>query len=148
MFVIQRPHQPRRSGKLLLVIAATLIVAVAAAARDPKRVTATGDIIVEPPPGKLYHGVFPGGSNGMGGDITSRDLLVYQAAVGKQPTWVYFCNNWYESPAFPYQTAAWIRANGSVPYVRLMLLSSADIPRPDPVYSLQRIIDGNLFKVF
>jgi hypothetical protein len=140
--MIPAPRQPRRSGWCLLVIAAALIAAVAAAARNPKRATTIGDTLVEPPPGKLYHGVFPGGTNGMGGDITSRELLVYQAAVGKHPTWVYFCNNWYESPAFPYRTAAWIRANGSVPYIRLMLLSSAGIPRPDPVYSLQRIIEG------
>jgi hypothetical protein len=80
----------------------------------------------------------------MGGDITRRDLLLYQRAAGKRPTWVYFCNNWYESPAFPRQTASWIRANGSIPYIRLMLLSSYDIPRPDPVYALENILAGKL----
>jgi len=122
---------------------AVLIAATTAAARHPKPLPTTGGAVLEPPPGKLYHGVFPGGTNGMGGDITPRDLQRYQRAVGKRPTWVYFCNNWYESPAFPYRTAAWIRANGSVPYIRLMLLSSARIPRPDPVYALEKILAGD-----
>ena len=78
----------------------------------------------------------------MGGDVTLQDVRVYQHAVGKPVAWVYFWNNWYENPRFPYQTASWIRANGSVPYIRLMLLSSPRIPRPDPVYSLQNIING------
>jgi hypothetical protein len=78
----------------------------------------------------------------MGGDITPSDVQSYKRAVGKQPAWVYFWNNWFESPEFPYRTASWIRANGSVPYIRLMLLSSAEIPRPDPVYSLENIIAG------
>ena len=73
----------------------------------------------------------------MGGDVTLKDVKTYQRAVGKSLAWVYFWNNWYENPHFPYQTASWIRANGSVPYIRLMLLSSPTIPRPDPVYSLQ-----------
>ena len=61
---------------------------------------------------------------------------------GEPPAWVYFWNNWYESPALPYRTASWIRANGSVPYIRLMLLSKPTIPQADPVYSLQNIIAG------
>jgi hypothetical protein len=122
---------------------AVLMAATTAPARHPKPLPTTGGAVLEPPPGKLYHGVFPGGTNGMGGDITPRDLQRYQRAVGKRPTWVYFCNNWYESPAFPYRTAAWIRANGSVPYIRLMLLSSARIPRPDPVYALAKILAGD-----
>jgi hypothetical protein len=99
-------------------------------------------VLMEPPAGNYYQGVFPGSNNGMGGDVTSDDVKVYQAAVGKPVAWVYFWNNWYENPHFPTETASWIRANGSVPYIRMMLLSSPDIPRPDPVYSLKNIIDG------
>jgi hypothetical protein len=142
--VTATPRRDRYAGAFWRVIAAVLIAASAAAARHPKPGPATAGVLLEPPPGKSYHGVFPGGNNGMGGDITPRDLLQYQRAVGKRPTWVYFCNNWYESPAFPLRTATWIRANGSVPYIRLMLLSSARIPRPDPVYSLEKIIAGEL----
>jgi hypothetical protein len=100
------------------------------------------EILAEPPAGKFYHGVFPGGKDGMGADITPGEVKAYQRAVGKRPTWVYFWNNWFESRSFPYQTASWIRDSGSVPYVRLMLLSSREIPTPDPVYTLANIIGG------
>jgi hypothetical protein len=97
---------------------------------------------VEPPAGKLYHGVSPGGRNCMGADIAPSDVLAYERALNKLPAWVYFWNHWYESPQFPFQTASWIRASGSMPYMRLMLLSSPKIPRPDPVYSLENILAG------
>jgi hypothetical protein len=116
--------------------------------RDLTPAPATVSTLVEPPAGKLYHGVFPGGKNGMGADITPQDVLAYQQAVGKHPAWVYFWNNWYESPAFPYETASWIRGEGSVPYIRLMLLSSFKIPRPDPVYSLENILAGKFDPLF
>jgi hypothetical protein len=31
-------------------------------------------VLAEPPAGKFYNGVFPGGKNGMGADITSRSV--------------------------------------------------------------------------
>jgi hypothetical protein len=98
--------------------------------------------IAEPPPRQFYHGVFPGGHNGMGSDIGPADVAAYEETIGKRPTWVYFCDNWYEGAAFPERTAAWIRARGSIPYIRLMLLSSPAIPRPDPLYSLANILRG------
>jgi hypothetical protein len=61
-----------------------------AATLDP---AAAATAIAEPPAGKLYHGVFPGGRDGMGGDISPSDVLGYQQLVGKRPTWIYFCSS-------------------------------------------------------
>jgi hypothetical protein len=98
--------------------------------------------LADPPPGKFYTGVYPGGSDGMCSDITGERLRAYQEQVGKRPTWVYFCDNWYEGRRFPLKTATWIRANGSVPYIRMMMFSSDEIPRPDPVFNLANIAGG------
>ncbi len=100
------------------------------------------EVLAEPPPGTFYHGVFPGGTNGMGSDVTPDQVAVYEHAVGKRPTWVYFCNNWYEGRGFPWRTAQWIRAGGSIPYIRLMLLSHNPIRTPDPVFNLDNINRG------
>ncbi len=121
---------------------ALVLIVVGTVGSEPKPLTAPLETLAEPPAGSYYQGVFPGSKNGMGGDITSGDVKIYQGAVGKPLAWVYFWNNWYENPRFPYKTASWIRAGGSVPYIRMMLLSSPKIPRPDPVYSLKNIIDG------
>jgi len=125
-----RPRRPRQALAVVLVTVAQL------GAADCTH------ILAEPPVGSLYQGVFPGGKDGMGADIRPKDVQEYQKAIGKRPTWVYFWNNWYESRAFPQATAAWIRKNGSVPYIRLMLLSSPEVPTPDPLYTLENIIGG------
>ncbi len=129
-----------RTFVLILALALGLVQRCGTDTREPQRSSAR--IVAEPPAGKLYHGVFPGGRDGMCSDITPAELAAFRRVTGKTPTWVYFCNNWYESPAFPESTATWIRANGSVPYIRMMLFSSKFIPCPDPVYRLENIIRG------
>jgi Glycosyl hydrolase family 26 len=99
-------------------------------------------VVAEPPPGQFYFGVFPGSANGMGSDVSLAGVAAFGSAAGKRPTWVYFCDNWYEGRAFPWSTASWIRAGGSVPYIRMMLLSSSAIPTPDPVFNLANIERG------
>jgi len=95
-----------------------------------------------PPAGSLYHGVYPGGVTGEEDDLTLADLTAYESASGRTAAWVYFSDNWYHGRAFPSTTATWIRDHGSVPYIRLMLRSSADQNKSEPVYSLSKIISG------
>jgi hypothetical protein len=95
-----------------------------------------------PPQGRLYHGIYPGGITGEESDLTLNDLRSYEAAVGKTAVWVYFSDNWYEGRSFPLATAAWIRAAGSLPYIRLMLRSSAEQEIEEPLFKLQNILDG------
>ena len=133
---------PTRGWRRLWQVSIAILVTAASVGRGPKPSSVPLKRLEAPPPGSYYHGVFPGSRNGMGGDITLDDVKTYENSVGKSLAWVYFWNNWYESPRFPYQTASWIRAHGSVPYIRMMLLSSPLIPRPDPVYSLQNILAG------
>lgn len=96
-----------------------------------------------PPGGKLYHGVYPGGVTGEESDLTLDDLRSYEEAAGKSVFWVYFSHNWYEGREFPLETAKWIRDAGSIPYIRLMLRSSAEHGIAEPLFSLQAILDGN-----
>jgi len=98
--------------------------------------------IQSPPKGYLYHGVFPGGRSGEEDDIIPLDLTSYEQAVGKDAAWVYFSNNWYRDRNFPAATAEWIRGEGSIPYIRLMLRHDLKYDDEDTTYSLQKIIDG------
>jgi hypothetical protein len=75
-------------------------------------------------------------------DLTLADVTAYENAAGKTAAWVYFSHNWYHGRAFPVRTAKWIRNHGSVPYIRLMLRSDPEQGHADPVYSLDRIING------
>jgi len=110
---------------------------------------ADSNVLLPPPPGKIYHGVYPGGIDGEEDDISLKDVLGYEAACGKRVTWVYFSNNWYESRAFPVAIAKWIRAHGAVPYIRLMLRSEDHKPgKAERTFSMDAIIDGNFDEDF
>ena len=95
-----------------------------------------------PEAGFFYHGVYPGGRTGEEDDILPRDLAAYSRAVGRNVAWVYFSNNWYASRAFPLATAQWIRDEGAIPYIRLMLRSSIETGKAEPLFTLEAIIQG------
>jgi len=78
----------------------------------------------------------------MGSDFTPSDVAAFEDATGKRPVWIYFCHNWYEGRRFPWQTAEFVRSHGSIPYLRLMLLSGSPIALPDPVFTLENILRG------
>jgi hypothetical protein len=121
---------------LAALIAALFLVGGAAAAPLQK--------VGAPPPGKLYHGVYPGGVTGEEDDLTPADLDAYEAQVGKPAAWVYFSNNWYRSRAFPAATASWIRDRGAAPYIRLMIRSTSSRPRARRPFRLQDILAGKI----
>lgn len=95
-----------------------------------------------PDVGFFYHGVYPGGRTGEEDDILPEDLAAYTRAAGRKVAWVYFSNNWYASRDFPLATAQWIRDEDSVPYIRLMLRSSIETDRAEPIFTLEAIKQG------
>lgn len=101
-----------------------------------------------PPQGSFYHAVYPGGRTGEDNDIKPSDLNSYEHTVGKTAAWVELNNSWYSSRAFPAATATWVGKTGSVPYIRLMLLDSADQGKPNKIFTLSRIISGYFDKDF
>jgi hypothetical protein len=75
-------------------------------------------------------------------DVTPHDVTEYEQAVGKQAAWVYFANNWFESPKFPAAMCNWIRDLQKIPYVRLMLRSDVDQGHREKKFTLQKIVAG------
>jgi hypothetical protein len=102
----------------------------------------SGQELVVPPPGALYHGVYPGGRSGEEDDLVLADVQSYEATVGRSVAWVYFSHNWYRDRTFPIETATWIRDHGAVPFVRLMLRSSPQLDVQEPTFTLEAIASG------
>jgi len=100
----------------------------------PRRVLSAG--------GRMPHGVYPGGRSGEEDDITAADVDSFEAATGAKADWIVFSHNWYHGRAFPRATAGWIRARGAIPHIRLMLRSSAEENRREPLYDLRAIARG------
>jgi hypothetical protein len=125
----------------LLVIALGLLGCTPADPGSPLTGFARARLLA-PPAGKLYHGVFPGGSSGAEDDITPAQVQSYEEAVGKRVAWVYFSHNWYAGTGFPGRAAAWIRRTGAVPYIRLMLREE-DASTPNR-FSIEHVLAGDL----
>jgi hypothetical protein len=103
----------------------------------------TGRPSVPPPArGSYYHGVFPGAADGGEATITEGDVREYEALAGSRASIICFSSEWKQSRAFPRATVAWIRNNGAIPYIRLMLRSSVRLRQREPVFTLKRILSG------
>lgn len=99
--------------------------------------------VVAPEAGQLYHGVFPAAQSPQpDSDVSPEALDGYEQAAGRSVAYVYFDDEWLTSRAFPAQTAGWIRAHGSVPFIRLMLRTKKGQLVVDPVFTLDRINAG------
>jgi hypothetical protein len=106
-------------------------------------------VSAEPPPLKLpvpengcYHGAFPdlGGSEDT---VTAERILEFERLTGKRLFWVYFSDNWINGIEFPAEAVRVIsRDYGALPFIRMMPRSSFRQGAPDPVYTMQKIIDG------
>ncbi len=89
----------------------------------------------------IYHGAFPDlGSTE--DQVDARRIHEFERLAGKPLAWVYFSNNWYGQIRFPINEVALINNMGRLPFIRMMPRSRFEESGPDPVYSLQRIIDG------
>ena len=127
-----------------LGVAIALIVgALWGAANAASRLLASneGPSIPLPPDGEYLHGVYPGGRTGWEDDLTAADLHEYEEAVGRHADWVYFSDNWFRNRRFPMTTSRWIRDEGAIPFIRLMLRNDG-YPGRDPEYALWRINAG------
>ncbi|SRR6266516_17655 len=94
-------------------------------------------------PNKLYHGIYPGGMTGEEDDITPHLVDEYEDTVRRRVAWIYFSHNWYKGHTFPRTTVDWILARGRLPFIRLMLRSTNENPRPEPQYTLEAINNGH-----
>jgi len=94
------------------------------------------------PPEGVYHSAFP--DFGAAEDnVTSERIVEFENLVGKPIVWAYSSNNWIEGIKFPEASVRIIDEEGVIPFIRMMPRSIYEYERGlDPVYTMQRIIDG------
>lgn len=122
-------------GMIRLRLAAFLVVAATVAA-EPARV-----VKVLPPEEGIYHCAYPDFTDSED-NVTSEAVAGFEALAGKDVTWVYFSNNWFNGIKFPKKAVRTVWSYGRVPFVRMMAWSDYHSGEPDPVYKMQRIIAG------
>ena len=95
-----------------------------------------------PPPEGVYHCVFPD-FGGQEDNVTLERIVDFENLAGKPIIWACFSNNWIEGINFPEASVRIIHKHGAIPFIRMMPRSIFCGENPDPVYTLQRIIDGD-----
>ncbi len=101
----------------------------------------TAQKLVSPADGQLYHGANPdfGGTE----DIVNAEAIQdFETLAKKKIAWAYFSDNWYDAVKFPADAVETIQKEGRIPFIRLMPRTDFKDDSPDPVYTLQGIIDG------
>src|SRR5689334_866813 len=106
-------------GRRRLGAAAILAIALAAAIGPGQAAAgqASGQVLVPPPDGGIYHAAFPefGGSEDV---VSSGRIASFEALVGKPIAWAYFSNNWFGGIRFPQAAVDQVRAAGRIPFIR------------------------------
>jgi hypothetical protein len=97
---------------------------------------------VVPPPKGVYHSAYPDFGNSED-QVTLKSITDFENLVGKRIAWAYFSDNWIDGIKFPKASVQIIQSLHVIPFIRIMPRSSFNEYRQDPIYALQRIIDGD-----
>lgn len=98
--------------------------------------------VLLPPASGMYHSCYPDFSDPED-SVNTPSIQHFENLAGKNATWIYFSNNWWNGVRFPKSSCEIIRQLGRVPFIRLMPRSNQDGNAAEPFYTLQNIIDGN-----
>ncbi len=89
----------------------------------------------------IYHAAYPD-FGGTEDEVTADSITAFEALAEKAIVWAYFSNNWGNFLQFPSEAVSTIHAKGRIPFIRMMPRSTFDAGGPDPLYTMQQIIDG------
>ena len=96
--------------------------------------------LIEPGTG-IYHSAFPD-FGGTEDEVSTQRINEFETLAAKDIVWAYFSNNWYTNIEFPITAVNTIQEAGKIPFIRMMPRSNFEEGGPDPVYTMQKIIDG------
>ena len=94
------------------------------------------------PSNGVYHGAFPD-FGGEESNVTPQRITDYETLINKRIAWAYFSDNWLDNLSFPYDEVTTIHNAGRVPFIRMMARSDFGEFGADPVYTMQRILNGD-----
>lgn len=90
---------------------------------------------------QIYHSAYPD-FGGFEDNVTAQRIVDFETLAGKNITWAYFSDNWFDGIHFPSVEVATIHNLGRVPFIRIMPRNMNE-DTPDPVYFMQAFLDGN-----
>ncbi len=105
-------------------------------------ITDTQDFCL-PTPGAFWFGIHPPDPYHRSEmDITPSSIQSITRTIGKTPAIITFSHEWGINKSFPSSQFSYIHSTGATPWVRLMLRTEIIQNIPEPVFTLNRIING------
>ena len=97
---------------------------------------------ITPPVKGIYQGAFVN-FGGVEDEVRVKKIIDFEKMIGKKIVWAMFSNNWgREGITFPEENVLTIHRLGIVPFIRMMPRADFQTGERDPVFTLQRIIEG------
>ena len=97
---------------------------------------------ITPPVKGIYQGAFVN-FGGVEDEVRVKKIIDFEKMIGKKIVWAMFSNNWgREGITFPEENVLTIYRLGIVPFIRMMPRDDFQAGERDPVFTLQRIIEG------
>ncbi|MDR1133511.1 MAG: beta-mannanase [Synergistaceae bacterium] len=122
--------------KNALVLCAALATLAAASLAPPARAA----VKLSSPDG-IYHSAHP--DFGVTDDSVSvQNIADFERLAGKKIVWAYLSWNWGVQPAFPSEECRALHGAGVVPLVGMMPWSSVKQGAPEPLYTMEAILEG------
>ena len=119
---------------IIIITALILTVRIDSYSRYETKITA--------PVKGVYQGAFAN-FGGVEDEVRVQNIIDFEKTVGKKIVWAMFSNNWgSENITFPEENVLTIYSLGIVPFIRMMPRTDFQVGERDPVFTLQRIIDG------
>ena len=129
---------------VLLALCLAVLLAPSSALSAPAptiRSETSPDVKLLPPLRGMYHAAYPD-FVGSEDKVSAARIRSFERLAGKRLAWVYFSDNWMGRIRIPARNVRIIHQAGRVPFVRLMARSTWRPGGPDPLYTMQRILDG------
>ena len=97
---------------------------------------------ITPPVKGIYQGAFAN-FGGEEDEVRVQNIIDFEKMIGKKIVWAMFSNNWGSGNiTYPEENVLTIYSLGIVPFIRMMPGTDFHAGERDPVFTLQRIIDG------
>ncbi len=101
--------------------------------------------LAPPSKGKIYHNAYPDFDD-TEDQVKKDSILHFEQLAQKEIGWVFFSNNWLPAQGgihFPAHEVEVIHAQGKTPYIRMMARSRFEEGKADPVYTMDRFLNGD-----
>ena len=102
--------------------------------------------VVAPPAEGLYHAAMPSllEAQSQSESEAAERVRSFERLAARRLAWVYFSDNWFGGISFPSAAVQAIRADGAMPFIRLLPRSGWEERRADARYPLARIARGDV----